>query len=72
MIHIFPTQKVHIDPHAKREPLVVCTTDLAGNLHVLGLEKYLCRGRRRKTQIGQRAAAHCTKTSSNADTDRDT
>lgn len=46
MIHIFPTQKVHMDPRARRARLVVCTTDRDGNLHVMGLETYLRRGRR--------------------------
>jgi len=50
MIHIFPVQKINIDPVARRERLVVCTADRDGNLHIMGLEKYLRRGRR---HIGQ-------------------
>jgi hypothetical protein len=50
MIQIFPAAKIRIDPLARRERVVVCTTDEAGNLHIMGLEKYLRRGRSR---IGQ-------------------
>jgi hypothetical protein len=53
MIRIFPIQKVYIDPRARRARLVVCTTDPDGNLHVLGLEQYLRRGRHRPGQAGR-------------------
>lgn len=45
MIQIFPAAKIKIDPFAQRERVVVCTIDPEGNLHIMGLEKYLRRGR---------------------------
>ena len=66
MIHIFPTQKVNIDPHATRARLVVCITDPAGSLHVMSLKKYLRRngsqqrpGKRRPARRAVRARPAC-------------
>lgn len=50
MIHIFPTHKVKVDPRAERERLLVCTQDEHGNLRIMGLGKYLKKGRQQKGQ----------------------
>lgn len=48
MAHIFPAQKVKVDPLAAHERFVVCVRDQDGALRITGLRRYLKRRSRRR------------------------